>query len=229
MSFLKALDHQKVEDKGPLPTQSNYAIIGRKGSGKTSVLLNLITQKKSPWYKKFNLIFVISPTAMKDPKMKELVEDIGESQYFDEINDDVINQIKDIIKNDTETRGKKGDYLVIYDDIIHMLRKKSQAKGVDELATTNRHWGITNVYLLQRYTGYLTPLIRANLDMISFFQTPNKKEVNSFIEEMNEDEEVMKALYNYATDEDYSFLHINNYYQKPKYYKKFDEIKFQYI
>lgn len=228
MSYLKALDNQKVNDKGPLPHLSNWGIFGRKGSGKTSLLLNAITKKNAPWYKKFNLIFLISPTAMKDDKMKELIDDIGENQYFTEINDDVINQIKEMIETDTQNRGKKGDYLIIYDDVIHMLRKKGQTKGVDEFATQNRHWGITNVYLLQRYTGYLSPLIRSNLDMISFFQTPNKKELKAFLEEMNEDEDILKALYDYATSDDYGFLHINNYYSKPKYYKNFDEIKFQY-
>lgn len=228
MSYLKALDNQKVNDKGPIPTRSNWGIFGRKGSGKTSLLLNTIMKKEAPWYKKFNLIFLISPTAMKDDKMAELVEDIGENQYFTEINDDIINQIKEMIEQDTDKRGKKGDYLIIYDDVIHLLRKRGQTKGVDMFATQNRHYGITNVYLLQRYTGYLSPLIRSNLDMISFFQTPNKKELKAFLEEMNEDEDVLNELYKYATQDDYGFLHINNYYSKPKYYKKFDEIKFQY-
>ncbi len=225
---IKPLDNQKVNDRGPLPMRSNWGIFGRKGSGKTSLLLNVITKKNGPWYKKFNLIFLISPTAMKDDKMKELVDDIGEDQYFTEINDEVIDSIKKKIEQDTDERGKKGDYLIIYDDIIHMLKKRGQSKGVDELATQNRHWGITNVYLLQKYTAYLTPLIRSNLDMVSFFQTPNKKEQKSFFEEMNEDEDAMKALYNYAVDDgDYNFLHINNYYSKPKYYKNFnDEIKY---
>lgn len=225
---VKALDSQKVNDKGPLPIRSNWGIFGRKGSGKTSLLLNVITKKDSPWYKKFNLIFVISPTAMKDDKMKELVQDIGEDQYFSEINDEVIESIKNKIQQDTDERGSKGDYLVVYDDVIHMLKKRGQTRGVDELATQNRHWNITNAYLLQKYTAYLTPLIRSNLDMISFFQTPNKKEQKSFFEEMNEDDDVMKALYEFAIDDgDYNFLHINNYYSKPKYYKNLnDEIKY---
>jgi GTPase SAR1 family protein len=224
---IKALDHQKVIDKGPLPTRSNWGIFGRKGSGKTSMILNIIMKKDSPWYKKFNLIFLISPTALKDDKIKELIDDIGDNQYFQDLSDETLESIKQQITADTEQRGKKGDYLIIYDDVIHMLKGKSKSKTVDEIATQNRHWGITNVYLLQKYTAYLTPLIRSNLDLISFFQTPNKKEQKSFFEEMNEDDDVMKALYDYATDGDYSFLHINNYGSKPKYYKNLnDEIKY---
>lgn len=227
---VKQLDNQKVVNDNPLPTRSNYGIFGRKGSGKTSLLLNLIMKKDSPWYKKFNLIFLISPTASKDDKMKELIEDIGDNQYFDTLDDSVMESIKQQIEADTEKRGKKGDYLIIYDDVIHMLKGKNKSKLVDQIATQNRHFNITNAYLLQKWNTYLSPLIRSNLDLISFFQTPNKKELKSFFEEIGtEDEDIMRALYDYATDKDYSFLHINNYGSKPKYYKNLDEeIKFQY-
>lgn len=226
---IKALDSQKVSNDNPLPTRSNYGIFGRKGSGKTSLLLNLIMKKDSPWYKKFNLIFLISPTASKDDKMSELIEDIGPNQYFQDLSDETIEFIKQQITADTEQRKKKGDYLIVYDDVIHMLKGKGKSKGVDELATQNRHWGITNAYLLQKWNAYMSPLIRSNLDLISFFQTPNKKEQKSFFEEQNEEDNIMEALYKYATDGDYNFLHINNYGSKPKYYKNLDEeIKFEY-
>jgi len=226
---IKALDNQKVINDNPIPMKSNYGIFGRKGSGKTSLILNLIMNKKSLWYKKFNLIFLISPTASKDDKMQELIKDIGDNQYFDSLDDSTLESIKQQIEADITTRKKKGDYLILYDDVIHMLKGKGRSKLVDQMATQNRHFGVTNVYLLQKYNSYLSPLIRSNLDLISFFQTPNKKEQKSFFEEQNEEDDIMEALYKYATDGEYDFLHINNYSSKPKYYKNLDEqIRFQY-
>jgi hypothetical protein len=58
------------------------------------------------------------------------------------------------------------------------------------------------------------------------FRTDNKKELQSFLEEQNGDEEVLTKLYEYATSEPYSFLYINMYNTPIRYFKRFDEIKF---
>ena len=70
-------------------------------------------------------------------------------------------------------------------------------------------------------------LIRANLDLVSFFRTDNKKELQTFLEEQNADEDELQRMYDFAVKEPYSFLHVNNYFSKPVFYQKFNEIKFQ--
>ena len=117
-------------------------------------------------------------------------------------------------------------YCIIYDDCIHLLKAK-QNQIINELATQNRHRKITNIYVLQKWNTYLPTLIRSNLDLISIFRSDNKKELNSFFEEMNMDEDKIRALYEYATKEEYSFLHINTYRNPAKFYRKFDEIRYQ--
>lgn len=227
---LAPLDNQKDTKVSPLPSKPcNYAILGRKGTGKSSLILNLLERPESPWKKHFDLIFLISPTAMRDDKMKELVDDIGD-QYYQDLTNEVLQEIMDRIDAYTEERKnkkKKGKpaYCIIYDDCIHMIKSKN-AKLVTLLATQNRHRHVTNVYLLQKYNSMPT-LIRANLDLVSFFRTDNKKELATFLEEQNSNEDTLMKLYEYATKEPYSFLHINNYYPTPVYYSRFTEIKFQ--
>ena len=97
---------------------------------------------------------------------------------------------------------------------------------INELATQNRHRHITNIYLLQKWNTFLPTLIRSNLDLISMFRSDNKKELASFLEEMSMDEEALRALYEYATQEEYSFLHINLYHHPAKFYRKFDPIAY---
>jgi hypothetical protein len=226
---LAPLDNQKDVKVSPLPLKPcNYAILGRKGTGKSSLILNLLERPESPWKKQFDLIFLISPTAMRDDKMKELVDDIGD-QYYQDLTNDVLQEIMDRIDAHTEERKnkkKKGKpaYCIIYDDCIHMIKSKN-AKLVTLLATQNRHRHVTNVYLLQKYNSMPT-LIRANLDLVSFFRTDNKKELATFLEEQNSNEDTLMKLYEYATKEPYSFLHINNYYPTPVYYSRFTEIQF---
>jgi len=227
---LAPLDNQKDTKVTPLPSKPcNYALVGKKGCGKTTLFLNLIERKESPWFKHFNLIFLISPTASRDAKMKELVEDVGD-QYYEELNNDNLQEIMNRIDMDIEERAKekkkkKPAYCIIYDDCIHMMKSKN-AKLVTLLATQNRHRNITNIYLLQKWNSMPT-LIRANLDLVSFFRTDNKKELQTFLEEQNADEDELQRMYDFAVQEPYSFLHVNNYFSKPVFYQKFNEIKFQ--
>jgi hypothetical protein len=229
-NVLAPFDNQICQEDTPLPLKPcNYGIFAKKGLGKTTLLLNLLLKKESPWFKHFNLIFFISPTAKNDPKVEDLLEDIGD-QYYDTLSPEVLQSIINKIdrhKEEWKKKKKKGNpaYCIVYDDCIHLLKSK-QNKAINELATQNRHRHITNIYLLQKWNTFLPTLIRSNLDLISIFRTENKKELDSFMDEMNGDEEMLRALYEYATKDEYSFLHINMYHHPAKYYKKFTEIKY---
>lgn len=229
---LAPFDQQKCTDtKSPLPLKPcNYALIARKGQGKTTLLLNLLMKKESPWYKHFDLIFVISPTALSDDKMAPLLDDIGD-QFYDTLSNEVLEDI--IAKTEAyterlERKNKRGkpNYLIVYDDCIHMIKSKN-ASLVTKLATQNRHMLLTNVYLLQKWNTYLPTLIRSNLDCVSFFHTDNKAELDSFIKEIGTDEYKLMKLYEFATAEPYSFLHINMYSQPIRYFRRFDPIEWK--
>lgn len=229
---LAPYDAQVKQNNDVLPSGPfNSALVGKKGCGKSNLILNLIGKKESPLFKRFDMIFLISPTAIKDPKMDELVEDIGPDQFYQELNNDVLDEIMEKIEGRLELAKKKKkknlpEFLIIYDDCIHFLKGKN-SRGVDRLVSQNRHSRLSNCFLLQKWNSFMPTLVRSNLDAIMFFRTDNKKELASFIDEVGGDEDEMKALYEYATDEPYSFLYVNMYNGKPRYYKKFDEIKFQ--
>jgi hypothetical protein len=228
---LTSFDNQKCKNDSPLPTKPcNYGIIGKKGCGKTSVMLALISRPESPWYKFFHLIFLISPTASRDDKLKDLVDDLSEQgQYYNELNDIVLHDIMtkiDTKKSKVKSKKKKKElqFLIIYDDCIHQVKN---CKMLQKLATQNRHYGIYNIYLLQKYNTYMPPLVRSNLDLISIFHSDNRKEIDSFIEEIGYDEDILRSFYDFSTKEQYSFLHYNCYSLPVKFYKKFDPIEFR--
>lgn len=228
---LVPLDNQICREDTPLPMKPcNYGIFAKKGLGKTTLILNLLEKKESPWYKHFSLIFFISPTAKNDDKVKSLIDDIDD-QYYDTLNNDVLEEIVekiDAYKEDWKNKKKKGTpaFCIIYDDCIHLIKSKN-SRLMDLLATQNRHRNITNIYLLQKWNTYLPTLIRSNLDLISFFRTDNKKELDSFVDEMAMNEEILRQLYEFATADEYSFLHINCYHNPPKFYKRFDPIEWR--
>lgn len=229
---LAPYDSQKCTDKDtPLPLKPcNMGIFGRKGCGKSNLLLNLIMKKESPWFRHFNLVFLISPTAINDEKMKPLIEDIGD-QYYETLDNDTLEDILAKTEAYTERherkrkRGKPA-YCIIYDDVIHQIKSKN-ASLVTKLATQNRHMNITNIYLLQKYNTYMPTLIRSNLDCIVFFHTENSAELDSFVKEVGTNEHKLRMLYEFATAEPYSFLYVNAYSQPIRYYRRFDPIEWR--
>jgi hypothetical protein len=228
---LAPYDSQVCSDDSPLPLKPcNVGIFGKKGTGKSNLILNMIMKKESPWYKHFDLIFLCSPTAVNDDKMAPLIEDIDD-QYYDTLNNDVLEDIIAKTEAYTERRIKKGkkgkpNYCIIFDDCIHLIKSK-QANLITKLATQNRHMNITNIYLLQKYNSYMPTLIRSNLDCIMFFHTENQAELDSFVKEVGTNEHKLRKLYDFATAEPYSFLFVNTYTQPVRYFRRFDPIEWK--
>lgn len=219
----------------PLPTcPCNMAIIGKKGCGKTTLLRNILERDESPWKKHFHRIYVISPTAHKDDKMKDLIEDIGPDQHWEVLNEQSLQEVLNAIEAHIEefqkkkrNKGKKPNSLLIMDDCIHDMVAKKQIRLLCRLVTQNRHIGLTTLFSVQKYNSFLPTVIRSNLDVIVFYRTDNKKELNSFVEEMPSDEDATLAMYNFATNEPYSFLVANFYGVRPRFFKRFDEIAYK--
>lgn len=225
-------DNQKCTDnKSPLPLKPcNYGIFAKAGQGKSTLILNLLMKKESPWYKHFDLIFLVSPTAQNDDKMQPLLDDI-EDRFYDELNNDTLQDILAKCEGYKEMHARKKrkgkpQFCIVYDDCLHAMKGK-QANMISKMVTTNRHISCTNVFLLQKYNTYMPPLIRANLGMISFFHTENEGELDSFIKEQSGNEHKLRALYAFATATPYSFFHINTYSQPTRYFRCFDPIEFK--
>mgnify|MGYP006272634807 CR=1 FL=1 len=229
--ILCPLDRQCVDTGQPFPAKPfNYCICAKKGQGKSTLLCNLLMKKGSPLYEAFDLIFVISPTARGDDKMADLLEDIGD-QYYDTLDNEVIKDILNRIeahKEHLQSKKKTHEphYCLVMDDCLHMMKGK-HASMVSKLATTNRHLKLTNIWIVQKWNTYMSPLIRSNLDVISIFHTDNRAELESFVKEIGINEEVLMKLYEFATCEPYSFLHINMYRQPMRFYKRFDRIEYR--
>ena len=232
---LAPYDQQVIFDDEPLPTcPCNIAIISKKGGGKSTLIRNLLERKESPWYKHFHRIYVVSPTAHKDPKMRDLIEDIGPDQHWEVLNEQTLQEILDAIEahitefqKKKKNKDKKPHSLLILDDVLHDLVRKKDTRLMSKLATTNRHIGLTNLYSVQKWNNYLPTVVRSNLDCIAFFRTDNKKELNSFVEEMPSDEEALMEMYKFSTAEPYSFLFCNFYGVRPRFFKRFDQIQFK--
>lgn len=207
-----------------------YLFIGAKGSGKTTLMINLL-KNKDAFKGYFDNIFIVSPTAGKDKKLDNLIDELNEDgKYYNECNDETIQEIIERLRSyndsfDYEEEKRQPYNLVILDDCAHALAKSNQKSPMNELITTCRHLK-TSVWIMSQQFHKINPLIRANADIISLFKTNNRKEYKAIEDDLNVDPDVLKQLYEFATSGNNSFLHITFTGGKPRFYKKFDEIIF---
>lgn len=222
-NILKKLDNTYSHSNDPLLLNNNscvYIISGRKGAGKTTLTMNLL-QSKDAYRKRFENIFLISPTARSDTKLKKLVKELEEDgKYHDTFSEDLIEAILEMIKADNDENEKKNKHLIILDDCILDLSKK-RSSILNKLVITARHNNITLLILTQKYNCIPT-LIRSNADLITFFNSLNKKEIQTLQEDINVGKDLFNSVYNQACmKKERGFLHINLLANPIKFYDQF--------
>ena len=99
-SEIAPFDNQVVKTDEPLPqAHIVYILCGRRGSGKSSLMLNLLKRKSSPYHKFYDNIMMCSPTAGRDPKFDKLVEELNrEGKFYDTLDDEVVTDIVEKLK-----------------------------------------------------------------------------------------------------------------------------------
>ena len=194
------------------------SIIGRPGSGKTSLAISMITQKKPKIFNKcFHHIILLMPENSINSLHKNPFKDL--ENIYGELNDDTIEEIYQKInafsKNDEKT-------LLLIDDMTADL--KSSKKVMDttkRLIYNRRHLKLNIIITAQTYNNI--PLdIRKNITNLILFK-PAKPEFESVFSELLENKKdiclnIMKKTY----DEKHSFLFLNVPNQRM--FKNFDEL-----
>lgn len=224
------MDNQVIKSDDPLPLGNfNYIFCGKKGSGKSTLLLNLLKRKTSPYYKQFDNIFLVSPTAGRDEKFSKLVEELKEDNKFydtldDNIIDDIVKRLNDFNEEYKKEHPKKVPRnLLILDDCIHMLPSSTQKSSINQIFVNGRHMKLCTWICTQQLTK-LNRLVRTNADLLSFFPTDNAKEFQTLADEWAIEPKFLQSVYKYATEKPNSFLHISFCGRRPIFFSKFDRI-----
>jgi hypothetical protein len=102
----------------------------KKGSGKSTFVLNLL-RKKEMYRRHFNNIFLVSPTAQRDDKFQKLCDELKQNNNcYDECTAENLNEIRERVEkfNDdflsdekNKKKGKKPHNLLILDDCISVI------------------------------------------------------------------------------------------------------------
>lgn len=223
-SEMKAHDNQLVDSEDVLPMGSRiFAIIGPKGSGKSSIVLSLLTSKKSPFRRYFDNILLVSPTAKYDDKMRPLQEEVdSEGKYWESLNEQTAEEMIELL-NELNTGKKKPQNLIILDDCTQSFPTGKKPSKITSLFTNSRHLKTSIWVITHKYTS-MPPVFRNQLDSLFIFRTNSKIEIEGFKRDLNCDESVFEENLKKATEEPHSFLFVNLTGGKCKMYKRFDEL-----
>lgn len=176
-------------------------IIGKRGSGKSHLLLQMLLHKRL-LKEKFDEIILINPSFKYDKKY-EIIEF---TEVYEDFTIELIEELNEKFQETPETKR-----LIILDDCISSSEFKSNLSyhPLNTLVSNGRHWGCSLIILSQKYNA-ISSTIRAQYDYIIMFKTANHKELMSVYDEYGvgtkeEFLDVMKTIFK----EPYSFAVID--------------------
>lgn len=198
-----------------LPTHpAILAIVAPRKSGKTTLLVNLLTRKEM-FKNFFHIIHIWSPTLMLDNKWQTVTKHLPEDCLHMQFNDQEFLQIMESFAEADENikkNKKKPNVLFVFDDSASEkgLFSRSFTSPAVKAAFTGRHYNISMWIVSQSYKA-ISPGFRNNIFHWVIFDTPNEKEGSKMAEELSgplNSKQFLDLLHK-VTSEPYQFLYIN--------------------
>jgi KaiC/GvpD/RAD55 family RecA-like ATPase len=197
-------------------------ICGRPGSGKTSLLVSMLTGKgKNKVYRKcFDNVIVCMPTNSRQSLKKNIFEHHPQNKLFDELNLESINKIYEMLEDSVSEEPKKNTLLIL-DDVGASLKKKEILYLLKKIIYNRRHLRCHIVCLIQSYISLPLEIRKLSSNVLMF--KPSKVEAENFFRELFETKHDMMdkiIKYVYKKIGDYILLNVDS----QRMYKDFDEL-----
>lgn len=220
------LSDELVEPLSSFRSGFNLLIAGYSGSGKTSLLVNLLSKPKRSGIRQsfknlFSNIVVVSPSlhTLKNNIFKDLADDKQYKEFNDEMLDNfyaMLDKIKaeEIAEAEEQEREPETQYtLLILDDVASSLRKnKKLEQRFINLLQNRRHLGYGGVSIISivQSVVQVAPQHRNNLSHLITFKPKNKKEEERiYTEFVNQPNKFMDDFFNYFFQDKYDFMIID--------------------
>tara|TARA_B110000503_G_C7026542_1_gene362103 strand:+ start:172 stop:948 length:777 start_codon:yes stop_codon:yes gene_type:complete len=229
-------DCQMVEPLRSFKNGFNIAIIGSSGSGKTNLLISLLTKKKKDgihrsFHKCFHKIIVVSPSL--HTLGNNIFKDIPDERKFSDFDINTLESIYlELDKSQVEQEDEKEKIfnLIILDDVGSKLKGGAKERLFVSLMQNRRHHNASIITIGQRFRD-LSHGHRSNLTHAFIFRPKTFLESDAIFSELvgiplKEQKEFIKFLYD---DGRYNHLMIDfTQYcgqQGYKFYKSFKLIE----
>ena len=203
--------------------------LGNSGSGKTTAMINMITDPRFYGKKPWERVYWCSPTAAVDDALTPLrryVEDVlkqdqeEDPTFHDHIDVPFLTKVIERQRKITERmkamtpRPKKGfGILIVLDDLADARRNALQCgQLVDSCFIKARHWGVSTVLSTQKLRlPLISPCCRVNVTGVMTWRLRSAYEMAQYLEEYSAlvPKSVLKDMYDEATSIRFNFLYIN--------------------
>ena len=211
----------------PLPNQLNFFMLisGKPQSGKTSLILNLICKSNKVYNKKFDRIYIFSPSliTLKDDPFEELPD----NQKFNELTPQDLEQVL----NDISNTGEK--ILFIMDDVVNDMKKAGVLAILNKMLMNRRHLagagGSASFIITTQIYNKIPITLRKTATQVILYSTKNKKEIDTIFDELilipKED---YYQILKYCFDKKHNFIYIDvNKAHDKMFHKCFNELSFK--
>ena len=210
----------------PLPQNLNHfmLIVGKPGSSKTTLLLNLMCKRGKMYNKKFDKVYLFSPSlgTIDDCPFEELPDD----QKYEELSYDILDGVLQEIKDS----GEK--VLFIMDDVVNDMKKEHHLeKLLCKVLMNRRHQcgagGSLSVWITTQVYNKVPAPVRKCVSQLVMYETKNRMELDSLYNEVivGLKKEEWYQLLKYVWDKKFNFLFLDS--TKPfnqMYHKNFNNL-----
>jgi GTPase SAR1 family protein len=193
---------------------STTLMIGRPGSGKTSLLWSMFKSKEL-LNRVYHNIYLFQPSAsagsMKDNIFKDL------DNKYDELNADNLGEVFDNLN----TTPSDENSVIIFDDQTAHLKDKGIVNILKEIVYNRRHLHTSLIFCCQTYMA-IPRDIRKLFSNIFLFKCSKKEMETIFDEVVEENKDDFLAVSKCVFDKKFNFLFIN--VDSGRLFKNWDEL-----
>ena len=183
-------------------------IIGKPGSGKTSLGISFLTQKKPKIFKKtHHHLYLVMPTNSLNSLKNNPFKVLPKENIYNELTNDTILDIAERI----DANSKNGEKTILFMDDVTADLKSSRliTDTMKKLIFNRRHLKLNIIICAQVYNNMVLDIRKIITNLILF--KPSKKEFENVFEELMENKkeimlDIMKLAYN---DDPHNYLFIN--------------------
>ena len=206
--------------EAPLPASHHFmAICGPAGSGKTSLMLGMLTSKQM-YRRAFHHVHLVMPEHSRGSIKDSPFE--GHDKSYDDLDWSTLNKIREAV----EAASKKKQFsLLIFDDVGAALKDGEIQRLLKQLIWNRRHLR-TSIWIMAQSFNSMPMAIRKSISHLTMFRPNNSKESKLLFEELvYMEKEVAAKLLEFvfqdnANGHDFIFADIAG----GKFYKNFDRI-----
>lgn len=190
----------------PMPrTAFAMGLIGSAGSGKTSLMVNMLTNPKM--YKQaFDHVHLFAPKSSMNSLKDDIWEDHPSEKIHHQLDFHTLDQVQGKTRERAMTKPKPETTLLVIDDMTVFLKHKATEAKLREIIFNRRHNYTSIMLLVQSYKAMPMDL-RKTLSHFFLFKPRNKKEAEAIWEElMFVPRTVGESILQFSFREPYDFL-----------------------